>query len=85
MNHPQLLARNMVIDINDSNVGKFKTFGIPVKFSKTPGCIMKSSPRLGEDTYRIMEEVGYTKKEIDRMIKEDIVVGYDFMDETGGV
>lgn len=84
MEHPQLLSRNMIIDIDDANVGKFKTFGIPVKFSKTQGYIRKSSPRLGEDTYRIMEEVGYTKKEIAKMIEDKVVLSQAVVNETGG-
>lgn len=84
MKHPQLLERDMVIDIDDANVGKFKTFGIPAKFSKTPGYIKKSSPKLGEDTCRIMEEIGYTKKEIDKMIEKGIILSSDILNKTGG-
>ena len=63
----------MVIEVNDTNVGKFKTFGLPVKFSKTKCEIRKSSPKLGEDTVALMKEVGYTQEEIDKMIEEEIV------------
>lgn len=73
LEHPQLLARDMVIEVNDTNVGKFKTFGLPVKFSKTKCEIRKSSPKLGEDTVALMKEVGYTQEEIDKMIEEEIV------------
>lgn len=77
MDHPQLKAREMIIDIDDANVGKFKSFGIPVKFSGTPGCVRKSSPKLGEDTWKIMEEAGYTQQEIRKMIEEEVVVAQD--------
>lgn len=73
LEHPQLLARDMVITVNDTNVGKMKTFGIPVKYSKTKGDVYKSSPKLGEDTVKVMKEVGYTQTEIDELIAEDIV------------
>ncbi len=73
MEHPQLLSRDMVIEVNDNNVGKFKTFGIPVKYSKTAGGIFKSSPRLGEDTVKIMQEAGYSLKEIKELIERNIV------------
>ncbi len=73
LEHPQLLARDMVMEVDDKNVGRFKTFGIPVKYSKTPGGIKKSSPKLGEDTCAIMLSLGYAQEEIDRLIKEEIV------------
>lgn len=73
MKHPQIVARDMVIEVEDSNVGKFKSFGIPVKFSKTPGVVRKGSPLLGENTYRVLQEIGYGKDEIDKLIAEEIV------------
>lgn len=74
LEHPQLIARDMVVEVNDNNVGKMTTFGIPVKYSKTPGSIRKSSPKLGEDTAGVMKEAGYTQEEIDRMIADGVVV-----------
>ena len=73
MSHPQIVARDMIINIDDPNVGKFRGFGIPVKFSKTPGIINKPSPLLGEDTCRVLKSVGYSDEEIAKMIDEEIV------------
>lgn len=73
MEHTQLLARDMVIEANDNNVGRFMTFGIPVKYSKTPGGIFKSSPRLGEDTAAIMKEAGYSREETDILVKKNVI------------
>lgn len=71
--HPQILARDMIVDIDDPNVGHFKGFGIPVKFSKTPGFIGKPSPLLGENTCEIMREAGYSDTEIKKFIEDGIV------------
>ncbi|NLD19917.1 MAG: CoA transferase [Clostridiales bacterium] len=73
MAHPQIIARDMIIDIEDPNVGHFRGFGIPVKFSETPGCINKPSPLLGEDTCAVLKEIGYAQEEIEALIKEEIV------------
>lgn len=70
---PQLLARDMLVESDDANIGRFKGFGIPIKFSKTPGTIRKTSPLLGEDTRAVLAEVGYTEEEINRLAKEEIV------------
>lgn len=71
--HPQILARDMIIEIEDPNVGKFKGFGIPVKFSKTPGIIGKASPLLGENTCEVLGELGYSPEEINTLIEDEIV------------
>lgn len=71
--HPQLLARDMVVKVNDTNVGEMTTFGIPIKYSKTPGSLYKGSPKLGEDTVKVMKEVGYAQEEIDKLIADEIV------------
>lgn len=73
IHHPQLLARDMVVKVNDTNVGEMTTFGIPIKYSKTPGSLYKGSPKLGEDTVKVMKEVGYAQEDIDKFIAEDIV------------
>lgn len=71
--HPQMLARDMIIEMDDPNVGKFKGFGIPVKFSETPGNVDKASPLLGEDTCAVLKEIGYGQDEIDSFIENEIV------------
>ena len=63
----------MVIEIDDANIGKYRAFGLPVKFSKTPGSVRKTSPLLGEDTRHILQSAGYSESEIDDLIKEEIV------------
>ena len=73
LDNEQFKARDMVKTIEDINVGKYKGFGIPIKFSETPGGIAKSSPLLGENTEDIMKSLGYSDAEIEELIKEEIV------------
>lgn len=56
--------RGMVLDIDDHNVGMFKTVGHPIKFEKTPADVYRSSPQLGENTSSVLAELGYTAEEI---------------------
>lgn len=73
MTNPQMLARDMIIDIDDPNVGRFTAFGIPVKFSKMPGYIRKPSPLLGENSRDVLKEAGYTPEEIEGFISGEII------------
>lgn len=71
--HPHMLARDMIITYQDDNIGEFTTFGVPIKFSKTPETIRKGSPKIGGDTVSIMKELGYDQPTIDNYIEEEIV------------
>ena len=67
--------RNMVVKIDDHNVGPFDAVGIPIKFEETPGEILKGSPLLGEHTEQVLKELGYSDEEI-RSFEEDGVVEF---------
>ena len=68
-----MAERDMVVKIDDNNVGPFDAVGIPIKLEKTPGEILKGSPLLGEHTERLLRELGYSDEEI-RSLEEDGVV-----------
>lgn len=70
---PQVKERRMVIDIEDAELGKIRQVGIPFKMSETPGSVRKLAPVLGEDTGRVLKELGYTGKQIATWRKAGIV------------
>jgi crotonobetainyl-CoA:carnitine CoA-transferase CaiB-like acyl-CoA transferase len=45
---PQILAREMVVETQHAVTGLFRTLGVPVKLSETPGSVRRAAPRLGE-------------------------------------
>jgi crotonobetainyl-CoA:carnitine CoA-transferase CaiB-like acyl-CoA transferase len=51
---PQILARDMVVDTGHAVTGPFRTLGVPVKLSATPGQVHSPAPRLGEHTDEIL-------------------------------
>lgn len=73
MDHPQIVERDMAIEFDDANVGPLKTFGIPVKFSRTPGRVKKSSPKLGENTVEVLTEAGFSRKEIEKLAEAGVI------------
>jgi crotonobetainyl-CoA:carnitine CoA-transferase CaiB-like acyl-CoA transferase len=56
-NHPQTLAREMLIELDDPRTGKHKHAGIPVKLSHTPGTIRSGAPKLGEHNDEILSSL----------------------------
>jgi crotonobetainyl-CoA:carnitine CoA-transferase CaiB-like acyl-CoA transferase len=55
-NDPQILAREMVVRTDHPVTGEFRTLGVPVKLSATPGSVRRAAPRLGEHTTEVLRE-----------------------------
>jgi CoA:oxalate CoA-transferase len=73
-NDPQLLNRNMIIDVEQPLSGKVRVPGSPYKMSKTPGDVNHHSPYLGENNLEIYSEMlGYSQEEIDRLSGSGII------------
>jgi crotonobetainyl-CoA:carnitine CoA-transferase CaiB-like acyl-CoA transferase len=70
---PQVLHRQMVVEVDHTAAGRVKTIGLPVKFSRTPGGVRAGAPLLGEHTRDVLREYGYADAEIDRLVGEGAV------------
>lgn len=71
---PQLNAREMLVEVESGDLGKFKIPGVPIKLSETPGGIESPAPQLGEHTEEILTSfLGYSKEEIARLRKEEVI------------
>lgn len=71
---PQVLEREMVINVNHSLGGKVKLLGNPIKFSRTPANIFKSPPVKGEHTDEILREyLGYDSKTLSDLRNMDVI------------
>jgi crotonobetainyl-CoA:carnitine CoA-transferase CaiB-like acyl-CoA transferase len=55
-NDPQTIAREMVVEVEHTKIGKMKTIGVPVKLSDTPAKISKAAPLLGEHNDEVLED-----------------------------
>ena len=66
-------GRQMVVDLVHESWGAYKQLGIAPKFSLTPGSITSHAPELGEHTRPILEELGYSAEEIDRLKNSGIL------------
>jgi len=71
---PQVLNRDMVVEVNHPSAGKIKLAGIPMKLSHTPALIKTSPPLLGEHNNEILSNLlGYDEEKILYLRKEKII------------
>ena len=61
---PQVRAREMLVELPHPEVGTYRTTGLPVKLSRTPGRISRSPPLHGEHTEEVLLECGLSREEI---------------------
>ena len=71
---PQALARDMIVATDHPVAGTVKTLGLPVKFSATPGGIARPAPVLGQHSREILAELGFSERDIARMIDAGAVI-----------
>ena len=73
-NDPQVLARKMLVDLEDPELGAIHNIGIPVKLSATPGQIRTRAPMLGEHSAEVLLERGFSRSEVDELVSAGVLV-----------
>jgi CoA:oxalate CoA-transferase len=61
---PQILAQEMVLDVEHPGAGTVRMTGFPVKLSDTPARLRLPAPALGADTDAVLRELGYSAERI---------------------
>lgn len=70
INDPQIVARNMIVEVEHPVAGKIKFAGNPIKLSATPGGVGKPAPLLGEHTEWVLQELlGWGKEQRESYLK----------------
>ena len=70
---PQVQAREMVVDLEDPELGRLRHIGIPVKLSATPGQIRRRAPALGEHSGEVLRAAGFAEGEIAELAQAGII------------
>lgn len=67
INDEQVIANDLVVELEHSLAGKLKMVGPLIKMSATPLKARSASPALGEHTNEVLGALGYTAQEIQRL------------------
>jgi CoA:oxalate CoA-transferase len=70
-----LKYREMIVDVDQPEVGRLTIAGSPFRLSETPGEVVSPAPLLGEHTEEILSALlGYSKDKIAELLKEKVVL-----------
>ena len=74
----QVIAREMITDVDYPGKGKVKLVRTPIRFSQIVPRSRSQSPSLGEHTGEILKELGYGQTEIDQLAKAGIILQHTY-------
>ena len=69
MAHPHTAHRQM-----NAELDWYKGWGIPIKFSRTPGSIRRTPPKFGAHSRELLAEHGFSEDEIAGLIEGGTVL-----------
>jgi crotonobetainyl-CoA:carnitine CoA-transferase CaiB-like acyl-CoA transferase len=67
---PEVTQSGMIVSIETEYGGTYRTVNNPLKFSETPTSIRRPAPAWGEHTNEVLEELGYSATEVEKLISE---------------
>jgi crotonobetainyl-CoA:carnitine CoA-transferase CaiB-like acyl-CoA transferase len=70
---PHVLAREIVVDVPDSDIGALPMHNVIPRLSATPGRLRRPAPRLGEHTAEVLGALGLDHPAIDALAREGII------------
>ena len=75
LKHPQVLARNMVVDVSDKVVGTVKISGNPIKMSSFDDEVSRPPmPTVGQHNAEVYGDLlGYSESEIEALRQEGVI------------
>ena len=70
---PQILAQDMVINVDHPGSGMVRMLGFPIKLSETPCRVRRSAPGLGEHSDEVLAELDYSEAERAALRRDSVI------------
>ena len=73
MADPHIIAREILVDLPDTEMGQLPTHNVIPRLSETPGQLRRPAPALGEHTAEVLSSLGLGHAEIDGLARDGII------------
>jgi crotonobetainyl-CoA:carnitine CoA-transferase CaiB-like acyl-CoA transferase len=73
MADPHVIARDILVDVPDEEIGQLPMHNVIPRLSATPGRLRRPAPKLGEHTAEILGSLGLDAAEIEGLAHEGII------------
>jgi crotonobetainyl-CoA:carnitine CoA-transferase CaiB-like acyl-CoA transferase len=73
MADPHVIAREILVDLPDDELGRLPMHNVIPRLSETPGRLRRPAPALGEHTAEILGSLGLARAEIEGLALEGII------------
>jgi crotonobetainyl-CoA:carnitine CoA-transferase CaiB-like acyl-CoA transferase len=73
LNLPQVLHREMVVDVEHPEIPNLRMPGIPIKLSETPGAVRLPPPLLGQHTEEILAGLGHNSDDMNTLRAQGVI------------
>jgi formyl-CoA transferase len=70
---PHFHERSIVVELPDDEMGTVPVHSISPRLSATPGVFRNPAPKLGQHSQAILEELGFSASEIDRLESQGVI------------
>jgi crotonobetainyl-CoA:carnitine CoA-transferase CaiB-like acyl-CoA transferase len=72
LNDPHCLENSFFEERDHPLLGRVRHHGVTPRFSDMTGIIRRTGPLLGQHTEEVLTELGYTREEIEGLVKERV-------------
>ena len=72
IDHPQVRAREMIVDAPRADGTSLRQVGHPIKFSRTPATYKHIGAKIGAHTDEVLLKMGYTREEMGQLRKAGV-------------
>jgi len=72
---PQIAHNKTLVEVEHPTAGKVEMLALPVNFRGTPARYERPAPILGEHSFEVLREFGFSQAEIDRLTQSGAVAG----------
>ena len=72
-NHPQIAAREMLVEVEHPTLGPVRLQGVPIKLYSTPGSVSTAAPILGQHNLEVLNSLGIDPERIKELESSGVI------------